>query len=280
MNMRIATEHLISAWTKGTKLALLGLGLLAISLAVLLPVVARAAVTTYTSRSAWQAAAGTPTTINFSTLDNGAPITNPADDAFFPSLTLSGVTFLNIRSYWNQEIYVRPNQPLRANLPSGTVAFGADLAPFYMVPGSYTITLSTGETFTHSPAFGPGTWDFFGVVFTTPVEWVEFKYDNTYLGLDNFSFIVSPAQTIQNLINTIYSMGLPNGVTSSLTGPLGQASVLLNDNNPNNDIAACGKLNAFISQVNSKLSNGQLTPSQANLLLLAANAIKASLGCP
>ena len=38
LNMQMATKHLISAWTKGTRLRLLGLGLLAISLAALLPV--------------------------------------------------------------------------------------------------------------------------------------------------------------------------------------------------------------------------------------------------
>ena len=38
MNVQITTKHLISAWIKGTRLRLLGLGLLAISLAALLPV--------------------------------------------------------------------------------------------------------------------------------------------------------------------------------------------------------------------------------------------------
>ena len=42
---------------------------------------------------------------------------------------------------------------------------------------------------------------------------------------------------------------------------------------------ACGKLNAFVNEVNTKLQNGQLTVSEASQLLQAANAIKASLGC-
>jgi len=74
-------------------------------------------------------------------------------------------------------------------------------------------------------------------------------------------------------------MGLPNGVETSLKAPLGQASALLNDNNPNNDGAVCGKLGAFINQVNTKAQNGQLTSAQASQLLNAANAIKTSLGC-
>ena len=80
-------------------------------------------------------------------------------------------------------------------------------------------------------------------------------------------------------MNSILNMGLPAGVANSLSAPLGQASALLNDNNPYNDSASCGMLDAFINQVNAKAQNGQLTPAQANQLLQAANAIKASLGC-
>lgn len=91
--------------------------------------------------------------------------------------------------------------------------------------------------------------------------------------------VVTPAQAINNLITTIGNMVLPGGVANNLSAPLGQASTLLNDNNPSNDIAACGKLNAFIDKVNAKVQNGQLTPAQASQLLQAANAIKVSLGC-
>ena len=88
--------------------------------------------------------------------------------------------------------------------------------------------------------------------------------------------IVTPAQAVQNLVATINGMGLPAGVANNLIAPLHQASALLNDNNPNNDIAACKQLDAFITRVtNSK----QLTPGQVSQLLQAANAIKASLGC-
>ena len=47
----------------------------------------------------------------------------------------------------------------------------------------------------------------------------------------------------------------------------------------NNVSAACGKLNAFLNQVNAKQSNGQLTAAQANQLRQQANAIKAQIGC-
>ncbi|MDP3063990.1 MAG: HYR domain-containing protein [Chloroflexota bacterium] len=85
--------------------------------------------------------------------------------------------------------------------------------------------------------------------------------------------VVSPAQATQNLITAIGNMGLPAGVATSLRAPL-------NNLNPNNVNAACGKLNAFINQVNTKAQNGQLTPTQASQLLQAANGIKTALGCP
>ena len=92
--------------------------------------------------------------------------------------------------------------------------------------------------------------------------------------------VLTPAQATQNLIGTINGMGLPSGVTASLLGPLNQVTNLLSDNNPANDISACGSLNAFINEVNAKQASGQLTAAQANQLRQAANAIKVSLGCP
>lgn len=87
------------------------------------------------------------------------------------------------------------------------------------------------------------------------------------------------AQAIQELIDTVNGMGLPRNVQMSLLAPLNQAINLLNDNNPANDAAVCGDLNAFINQVNAKEANGQLTAAQAAQLSQLANAIKASLGC-
>jgi hypothetical protein len=74
------------------------------------------------------------------------------------------------------------------------------------------------------------------------------------------------------LITTITSMGLPGGVASSLSAPLKNI-------NTNNVAAACGKLNAFVNQVNAKVQSGQLTMPVASQLLQAATAIMASVGC-
>jgi hypothetical protein len=91
--------------------------------------------------------------------------------------------------------------------------------------------------------------------------------------------LATPAQSIQDLIDAVNSMGLPKGVANSLTAPLGQASAKLDDKNLKNDVAACNKLDAFINQVNAKGKSGQLTPDQAGQLLEMAYAIKANLGC-
>jgi hypothetical protein len=87
-----------------------------------------------------------------------------------------------------------------------------------------------------------------------------------------FVTIITAAQAVQNLTATIAGLGLPAGVANSLSAPL-------NNINTNNLTAACGKLNAFVNQVNAKVQNGQLTTAAGNQLLQAANAIKASLGC-
>ena len=80
---------------------------------------------------------------------------------------------------------------------------------------------------------------------------------------------VTPGQAANNLITLANSYGTNTNV-------LGNAVTLLNDNNPNNDSGACGKLDAFINQVNA---NNSLSSAEKTQLILDANAIKTSLGC-
>jgi hypothetical protein len=84
--------------------------------------------------------------------------------------------------------------------------------------------------------------------------------------------VITPAQGIQNLSTTIAGMGLSKGVENSLTAPLKNI-------NTNNLSATCGKLNAFVNQVNAKVRNGELTAAAASQLLQAVSAIMISLGC-
>ena len=89
----------------------------------------------------------------------------------------------------------------------------------------------------------------------------------------------SPPQQIQTLINTINNLNLGNSIRNSLTAPLSQAVNLLQDNNPNNDIAACNQLNGFIQQVNAQTQNNSLTQEQSNQLIQAAQSIRNALNC-
>jgi pimeloyl-ACP methyl ester carboxylesterase len=91
--------------------------------------------------------------------------------------------------------------------------------------------------------------------------------------------VLTAAQAIEQLAPTIDSMGLLPGVADSLKGPVHQASILLKDNNPNNDRAACNQLDQFINQANGMVRNGQLLPEPANLLTQLAQGIKTSAGC-
>jgi hypothetical protein len=59
---------------------------------------------------------------------------------------------------------------------------------------------------------------------------------------------------------------------------LNEASDILNDDNPNNDGSACGKLGAFINQVNAnERRGGTLTADQADDLRTQAEDIRDAL---
>lgn len=54
----------------------------------------------------------------------------------------------------------------------------------------------------------------------------------------------------------------------------------INQLNLDNHIAACNQLNAFLNQVNTKQTNGQLTPQQAADLRQQAIAAQRASRCP
>lgn len=148
--------------------------------------------TRYDSRPAFvNALCATATTngIEFDRNDDGTFITIPGADTHFDTLSLSGATFRQARSYYNGFIYTGPTGVITVDLPPNTFAFGTDLAAFYSTPGTYTITLSTGQTYqkaSNGARWTSSNYDFFGVISNTPIEWVTFSYDNDYLILDKF----------------------------------------------------------------------------------------------
>jgi hypothetical protein len=90
---------------------------------------------------------------------------------------------------------------------------------------------------------------------------------------------LSPSERVGEMIEIIDSFDLPTGVENSLKSNLQEIEQLLNDGNPNNDGAVCGKLNSFVQKVDEKLENNEITEEQATILSDRANSIITELGC-
>jgi hypothetical protein len=103
---------------------------------------------------------------------------------------------------------------------------------------------------------------------------------DVYFAKGTLTPATTPAEGIQKLIDTINGLPVAKGTKTSLLGPLHNAVNLLTDNDPTNDASVCSKLDSFLSQVDAKAANGQLTPQQAADLRQQATAIETSLGCP
>ena len=88
----------------------------------------------------------------------------------------------------------------------------------------------------------------------------------------------SAEQAIQNLIDVTTIIELPKGLENSLLVKLGDIPELINDINTNNDVAACGKLGAYVNEVDA-LEDKKLTIEEAALLRGLAEDIKSAIGC-
>ena len=100
------------------------------------------------------------------------------------------------------------------------------------------------------------------------------KVYHTALGV--YGSILTPKQAIQKLIHTIDSMHLSKSTTTSLEAPLNAAIRQLNHNN---EVSICNLLNAFLHQVDTKETNGQLKSNQATDLRQQAIDIQEALEC-
>ena len=118
-----------------------------------------ATVTTYSDRATFNAAAGPLRLIDF----NSKPDTSVPVGGVF-DLGFSGCCFENVIRYVNNTdphpdlfLYAFPLSNIRVDLPAGTFAIGVDLTVYYLVPGTFTVTLSSGEVFHFPrPSFVPG----------------------------------------------------------------------------------------------------------------------------
>jgi len=111
--------------------------------------------------------------------------------------------------------------------------------------------------------------------------------DGIFDRFDNCPTIPNPDQTdsdnggrldvCKSLIDLIKAIGTSTGTETGLAAIFGNAAILLSDVNTNNDVAACGKLNAFINEVNAQGNN--LSTGDAELLIGLAEDLKTSIGC-
>lgn len=153
------------------------------------------AATTFNNREHWEAAAGLPVTvIDFSTRDDGTPISTE----FFnvTSLTLRGVTFTPTSGTFRLQFHsliFGSQRPLRAALPANTTAVGINLSSVSRSSTPYKVDLSTGETYAVEPTVGSSSQIFFGITSTTPLEWISIYQHSGNTKVDNFAFVVGSA---------------------------------------------------------------------------------------
>ena len=130
-----------------------------------------------------------------------------------------------------------------------------------------------------------------GVVFDFNISadslWVVFRGD---LDTDNVIEVYSSSLTIEStiestidsvvsLMESIESLALPKKVENPLLAPLKGIQKKLEDSNPNNDEAVCGKLDAFIHIVEEKVAANQLDGDDGAELIEDAERIKTLVGC-
>jgi len=94
--------------------------------------------------------------------------------------------------------------------------------------------------------------------------------------------VLSSSDATDNLITGIEDLGLANNTEKSLLGPLKKVIKTLDDGNPDNDMAACDKLDEFIANAESKIASGKIVGDDVqtvNDLIADAEAIQTSIGC-
>jgi len=89
----------------------------------------------------------------------------------------------------------------------------------------------------------------------------------------------SPVEAINNMVDKITSLLLPEYSENLLVVSLDKVTDMLEDNNPNNDKSACGILTAFIQKLDGLLKSNELTIDERDSLASDAEAIQNSLDC-
>ena len=74
---------------------------------------------------------------------------------------------------------------------------------------------------------------------------------------------IRPVDQVEALRDEIEDMELPETTAEALQRALEIVESLLSDDDPNNDVGACGVLRAFVSQARRLLAAGDLLPEEA-----------------
>ncbi len=91
--------------------------------------------------------------------------------------------------------------------------------------------------------------------------------------------VTAAAGQISNLIGTVQTFNLKQGIANSLDAKLQNILAALNAAQGGSVASTCNQLNAFINETQAQAGKA-LTVDQANQLITSANRIKAVIGCP
>lgn len=96
----------------------------------------------------------------------------------------------------------------------------------------------------------------------------------------SFTVLVQAAAAqVLNLISTVQSFNIAQGITNSLDAKLSNVENALTSAQGGNVTSTCNQMSSFINETLAQ-SGKALTTDQANQLITAANRIKAVIGCP
>ena len=181
---------------------------------LLLAVTAQASVIEYTSRSAWLAAAGSVTNIDFEGIAPSGGLVHVDN-----GLTLSGVSFFSPAccggdspalivvsgeipyvGAWGSGDKLQGGIEIDITLPRGVEAVGSDIMSTFTAfdpdaSSTYEVVLSTGDVFENVFASGPPTRSFVGFTSTAPITSLRLISSGTFAMLDNVAFDVVPEPT-------------------------------------------------------------------------------------
>lgn len=105
----------------------------------------------------------------------------------------------------------------------------------------------------------------------------EDGFDQRNVRAATFSLAASPTDLLQLLIDTVASLGLPQGIANSLLVKLSNARKAL-EAQPADTATACALLDAFIHEVQAQSGNA-ITTQEATQLINLANQVRAALAC-